>query len=230
MESPIAPHTSTPAELKERLAAERAGEPFLVYRDANARQRICVLSPPRDTVTIGRRASSDITLDWDQEVSRLHAIVEHVGGNWMITDDALSSNGSFVNGERLVGSHRLEDGDLILVGDTAILFREPGAEPEQSTARAGSAPQRSDLSATQRRVMIALCRPYRGDAPYAVPATNEAIGTEVHLSVHSVKAHLRALFQKFGIEGLPQNQKRARLVALALHSGLVSERDFSETG
>jgi predicted ArsR family transcriptional regulator len=86
------------------------------------------------------------------------------------------------------------------------------------------------LSRAQRRVLIALCRPFRGDPPYAVPATNQAIAEELFLSVHSVKSHLRTLFHKFGIEGLPQNQKRARLVALALHSGLVSERDFDDGG
>src|SRR4051794_33234396 len=196
MESPIAPYTSTPAELKERLEAERAGEPFLVYRGGDGRQRICVLSTPREVATIGRRGANDIALDWDREVSRLHAIVEHVGGNWTIADDALSSNGSFVNGERLGGRHRLEDGDAILVGSTAIVFREPGAEPDQSTVRADSEPTRGDLSSAQRRILIALCRPYRGDAPYAVPATNQAIAKEVFLSVPAVKSHLRTLFQK----------------------------------
>jgi pSer/pThr/pTyr-binding forkhead associated (FHA) protein len=216
--------------LKARLEAERAGEPFLLYRDAALRQQIYVLSRPRHVVTIGRgrRIENGIALDWDGEVSRLHAIVEHVGDNWTITDDTLSSNGSFVNGERLVGRHRLEDGDTILVGNSAILFREPHAEPEQSTVRAGSAPARSDLTVAQRRVLIALCRPFRGDAPYAVPATNQAIAEELFLSVHGVKSHLRTLFHKFGIEGLKQNQKRARLVALALHSGLVTERDFDD--
>src|SRR3954453_16603025 len=183
MESPIAPYTSTPAELKERLEAERAGEPFLVYRGGDGRQRICVLSTPREVATIGRRPASDIALDWDREVSRLHAIVEHVGGNWTIADDALSSNGSFVNGERLVGRHRLEDGDTIVVGTTCLVFREPGADPEQSTVRAESATPRSDLSSAQRRVLVALCRPYRGDAPYAVPATNHAMANELFLSV-----------------------------------------------
>ena len=36
--------------------------------------------------------------------------------------------------------------------------------------------------------------------------------------------HLRTLFHKFGVEDLPQNQKRAKLVELAFRSGLVSER------
>jgi hypothetical protein len=34
------------------------------------------------------------------------------------------------------------------------------------------------------------------------------------------------LFAKFGIEQLPQNQKRARLVERAFFSGVISERDL----
>jgi pSer/pThr/pTyr-binding forkhead associated (FHA) protein len=226
VDSPIGPHRSTPAELKERLEAERGGYPFLVYRDPEAHQRIYVLSNPQ-RVTIGRRSSNDVALEWDGAVSRLHAVVEHFGA-WTITDDQLSSNGSFVNGERLSGRHRLEDGDTILVGSTPIVYREPGAGSEQSTVRAGDAPMRGDLSETQRRVLIALCRPYRGGAPIATPATNEAIAKEVFLSVHAVKSHLRTLFQKFGIEHLRQNEKRTQLVALALQQGLVTEHDFAD--
>jgi hypothetical protein len=44
--------------------------------------------------------------------------------------------------------------------------------------------------------------------------------------VDAVKTHLRTLFAKFGIEALPQNQKRVELVRRALASGLVTERDL----
>jgi hypothetical protein len=44
--------------------------------------------------------------------------------------------------------------------------------------------------------------------------------------VDAVKTHLRALFGKFGIEDLPQNQKRVRLVELALKNGIVTPRDL----
>jgi hypothetical protein len=40
-----------------------------------------------------------------------------------------------------------------------------------------------------------------------------------------VKLHLRALFEKFDVGDLPQNQKRLALVQRALQSGLVSERE-----
>jgi hypothetical protein len=48
----------------------------------------------------------------------------------------------------------------------------------------------------------------------------------VHLSVDAVKAHLRVVFDRLGLDDLPQNQKRARLAALALVNGLVRQRDF----
>ena len=54
-------------------------------------------------------------------------------------------------------------------------------------------------------------------------ASNQQIAQELFLSVHAVKTHLRVLFHKFGIDSLPQNQKRARLVELALQLGLVDE-------
>ncbi len=49
---------------------------------------------------------------------------------------------------------------------------------------------------------------------------------ELHLSVDAVKGHLRALFARFGIESLAQNQKRSRLVAEALQTGVVNVRDL----
>jgi len=75
-------------------------------------------------------------------------------------------------------------------------------------------------------VLIALCRPYKDELAYATPATNQQIADELFLSVDAVKTHLRALFHKLGIDHLPQNQKRARLVEMALRYGLVSAHDL----
>ena len=71
-----------------------------------------------------------------------------------------------------------------------------------------------------------LCRPYKDGAAFASPATNQEIAEELFLSVDAVKTHLRVLFAKFGIEGLPQNQKRARLVERAFNSGAITGRDL----
>ena len=83
-----------------------------------------------------------------------------------------------------------------------------------------------DLSTTQRRVLVGLCRPYKDGGSFATPATNQQIADELFLSVDAVKTHLRVLFAKFGIEALPQNQKRMRLVERAFYSGAISERDL----
>jgi DNA-binding NarL/FixJ family response regulator len=70
-----------------------------------------------------------------------------------------------------------------------------------------------------------LCRPFKGGASYAVAATNPQIAAELVLTVAAVTTHLRMLFNTFGIDDLPQQEKRLRLVGLAFSTGLVSDRD-----
>ena len=64
-------------------------------------------------------------------------------------------------------------------------------------------------------MLEALCRPLAA-ATYGAPASNAQIAEELVLSVDTVKGTLKALFERFGLEGLPQNQKRAALAARAL--------------
>jgi DNA-binding NarL/FixJ family response regulator len=87
-----------------------------------------------------------------------------------------------------------------------------------------TSPAAVNLTPTQRQILVALCRPVR-DSAFATPSTNRDIADEVSLSVDAVKAHLRTLYERFGLEDLPQNQKRARLSAIALLQGIVTQRD-----
>ncbi|MEA2278240.1 MAG: hypothetical protein QOC78_3200 [Solirubrobacteraceae bacterium] len=203
--------------------ATRDGSSFLLYRDADARQRIVRLEG-RQRLTVGRDADADVPLSWDEQVSRLHAELECLGSRWTVSDDGLSRNGSFVNGQRVAGRRRLVDGDALRFGRTQILFRAPSIG--RSTALGEDIPTADTLSGAQRRVLVALCRPYKGSPPFTTPATNQEIADELVLSVDAIKTHLRVLFHKFGVEQLPQNQKRARLVERALLSGVVSEREL----
>lgn len=211
-------------ELKDRLDAERRGDPFLVLRDPEGRQLIIELGDSPDTVAVGRTQRSGLQLD-DPEVSSLHAELERVGDHWVIVDDGLSRNGTFVNGERVSGRRRLRDGDALRFGQTPVVFRAPGA-PAGGTVAAGDVPDAASVTATQRGILVALCRPYREGAEFATPAPNKEIAAEVFLSVDAVKAHLRVLFEKFGVGDLPQNEKRVRLAELAMRSGVVSPRDL----
>jgi hypothetical protein len=223
--SPLAPHAATPSELRERIEAEREGVPFLVLRDGDGAQRLFVLEPGTERVAIGRSAGNDIALEWDTEVSRLHAELERLGDEWTAADDGLSRNGSFVNGQRISGRHRLRDGDVLRVGRTQIAYRIPSPRDSRPTAAAASRPELPELTASQRGVLAALCRPYK-DTELATPATNQQIADELYLSVDAVKAHLRTLFGYFGVEQLPQNQKRSYLAMRALQDGVVSRRDL----
>jgi DNA-binding MarR family transcriptional regulator len=223
--SPLKAHSASPAELRERIEAERRGRPFLVFRDEDHAQQIVDLDRHGDRLSVGRGLTNDLRLPADTEVSRLHAELESIAGEWTVSDDGLSRNGTYVNGQRISGRHRLRDGDVIRVGQTSIAYKRPTAEDSQPTQIAGERMTLGDLPPTQRQVLVALARPYKHDE-FAVPATNQEIAQELHLSVDAVKSHLRSLFQRFGIEHLPQNQKRSRLVAEALQSGIVSQREL----
>jgi pSer/pThr/pTyr-binding forkhead associated (FHA) protein len=212
------------SELKRQLELERAGTAFLIHRDEAGRQRLTRL-PPVGRLRVGRAAEADVSLPFDTEVSRLHAEVERVGGEWLLIDDGLSSNGSYVNGERVAGRRRLRSGDVIRLGETVLVFRNPADPgPAAVTAPSGEHPSPRDLTAAQLEVLTALCRPVRAGS-VATPATNREIAAELHLSVGTVKAHLRSLFERFDVDGLPQTRKRIRLAELALLSGVVSRAD-----
>ena len=71
------------------------------------------------TFRLGRDASSDIRL-LDTEVSRQHAELRSRGGTCSISD-LNSSNGTFVNGQR-VRQRELSTGDQIQLGSTLMLF------------------------------------------------------------------------------------------------------------
>jgi DNA-binding CsgD family transcriptional regulator len=220
----IGPHAASPQELKQQLEADRLGMPYLLYRDDKGEQVLLELPAEWRAMTVGRGPDCDLFISWDVKVSRVHAQLERLGGDWTVEDDGLSRNGTFVNGERLAGRHRLVDGDLLRFGRTEVAFRAP-REGVQATVIGGSVAQ-PVLSEAQRRVLVSLCRPYRERGAHIVPATNREIADDLVLSVEAVKTHLRTLFQRFGVEDLPQNAKRARLVELAFETGAVAPRDL----
>src|SRR5262249_55085587 len=150
-------------ELKERIAAEHAERPFVVYRDEGGAQQLLVLTADGvDTrVSIGRRSSCDISLSWDSEVSRLHAELQSAGMEWTIVDDGPSRNGRFVNGIRLRGRRRLDAGDLIRVGGTALAYWAPSHQSSEATFESSDYPTLEDMTPAERRVLVALCRPFK---------------------------------------------------------------------
>ena len=223
---PLGPHVATPRELKALLAAERDGIPFLAYRDHTGTLHIATLPADQAALVLGRRNGVDLQLSWDSEVSGIHAELRRLGDDWTVVDDGLSRNGTFVNARRVTGRQLLQDGDRIRVGGTVIVFNEAVGSSVAETTTGTSYPQIDELSETQRRVLIALCRPQLEEGALYAPASNQQISEEVYLSVDTVKTTLRAMFVKCGLDGLPQNQKRAGLAEFALRVGLVTSHDL----
>ena len=224
---PLAPHSLSASELKMLLAAERSGQAFFAVRDQAGLLRLFDAPTADGTKTIGRREETDLSIPWDGQVSGVHAVLQYAGGELAIVDDGLSTNGTFVNGKRIAGRQRLRDGDRVRVGRTVLVYRAVKATNTNATVAAIDGSDVLKLSETQRRVLIALCRPFRDSAAFATPATNQAIASEVFLSVDGVKMHLRTLFAKFELGELPQNQKRVRLAERALQLGVVNTRDLA---
>lgn len=75
-----------------------------------------------DQMTIGRDSSNEITIN-DAEVSRRHARLTFQGGKYVL-EDLGSTNGTFVNGQRLAGPRVLKAGEVVSFGEQIVLVFE----------------------------------------------------------------------------------------------------------
>ena len=170
-----------------------------------------------DRTTVGKAAENDIPLAEDPTASHLHAILERFPAGWCVTDLG-SSNGTWVNGERIWSSRRLRHGDEIRVGHTRLIFRDlvsaGGAETEVEDAPPA-------LTGRERDVLIALCRPLLDRDMFTEPASTRAIAEELVITQAAVKQHLANLHDKFGVAASDSN-RRSRLANEALRRGAVS--------
>ena len=180
------------------------------------------LDPGLERVSIGRLPNCELALAWDGEVSRAHALLEQVGGAWTLEDRG-SSNGTLVNTVRIMGPCMLHDGDVIRVGRTQLIFHGGGDADMRRTTPAldRAAPTLTD---SQRKVLVELCRPALATGGGA--ASNREIAGALFVSVETVKTHMRALFDAFGVGAVPQYHKRTELVRRALETGLVTVHDL----
>ena len=122
--------------LHDRIQAERRGRTFVVFHDAGGKQHVVDLHDEEPTITIGRRADSDVALSWDHDVSRRHAELRRMPEGWTLVDEG-SRNGSYLNGQRVSGQHPLREGDVLRFGDTVVLFRAPVSDEDAIPVQPG---------------------------------------------------------------------------------------------
>jgi hypothetical protein len=73
----------------------------------------------QDLISLGRDPGSDIVIS-DPQISRKHARIRRQAG-LLVIEDVGSTNGTFVNGVRLIDPHTLVNGDVINLGDAVTL-------------------------------------------------------------------------------------------------------------
>src|SRR3954454_13936601 len=169
-----------------------------------------------DRTTVGKAAENGVALEHDPTASHLHAVLERFPAGWCVTDLG-SSNGTWVNGERIWSAQRLRNGDEIRVGQTRLIFRDPVAAGGSITEAEDVPPS---LTARERDVLIALCRPLLDRDMFTEPASTRTIAEELVITQPAVKQHLANLYDKFGVGA--EGSRRARLANEALRRGAIS--------
>lgn len=172
-----------------------------------------------DRCTIGKDSSNSIAVPDDSALSRLHTALQHYEAGWAIRDLG-STNGTYVNGERIWGERQLRAGDEIRVGATIIIFKSASAAGPLTEA----AEPPPELTRREREVLIALCRPVLGGAMFTRPASIREIAAEMFVTEGAVKQHLSRLYDKFGIYS--EGERITALANEAIRRGAVSLADL----
>jgi DNA-binding CsgD family transcriptional regulator len=170
-----------------------------------------------DRITVGKAPENDLSLGEDPMVSHLHAIFERFAAGWCVTDLG-SSNGTWVNGERIWATRRLRHGNEVRIGETRLVFRDALSAGAVPTEAADGPPA---LTTRERDVLVALCRPLLARDMFTEPASTRLIAAELFITQAAVKQHLANLYDKFGVDAGDEH-RRARLANEALRRGAVS--------
>lgn len=119
--APAAGATAAPPSRKARRAAEKAAKSvpeLVVVEPADQRGRAYPLG---NEASIGRAAGCQITVD-DTYVSQIHARVFTRDGQWLV-EDLGSTNGTWMNRQRVSGPMVVQRGDRVQVGNTVLELR-----------------------------------------------------------------------------------------------------------
>jgi predicted component of type VI protein secretion system len=155
---------------------------------AHAETGILVEIPEGFDKTLGRDESADITLN-DPAVSRRHArLYRSKDGVWL--EDLGSTNGSYINGDRLVVPYRLRDGDEVTIGNSLATFHEaapssdateiialPNVMPGAIAPNVSGVPHSASATAAPRSEPPDVVTAGQEEAPVAAAAAAPAAGS-----------------------------------------------------
>jgi pSer/pThr/pTyr-binding forkhead associated (FHA) protein len=181
----------------------------------------------KDSISIGRDTTNDVVLE-SSAISRDHAAVTHQDGRWYLEDRG-SFNGTYLNGTRVVPGTPLplRHADRIGIGTETLIFSWPSQiDDPDTTDPLGEEIAAADvvqLSAFQRRVVQALCRPWLAGASLETLPSNEEIAAELGTpgATGTVKAALRRIYAKAGLSKHPAHAKRRALCRVARQNNWI---------
>jgi hypothetical protein len=174
-----------------------------------------------DRVTVGKSDENDVVLEADPTVSRLHAVLERFPAGWCVNDLG-SSNGTFLNGERIWAPQRLRHGDEVRIGRTRLLFRNSSDVGHPVTDAEAESPV---LTPREHDVLAVLCRPLLDRDLFTDPSSIREIAADLVVSEAAIKQHLANLYVKFDVEE-GATHRRSRLANEALRRGAVTLADL----
>jgi FHA domain-containing protein len=109
----------TPEGARERRERRAAGR--LVVLESPALSQGHAVGIDSAAITFGRGAQNDVALDRDEFASATHArFTPQRDGVWI--EDIGSTNGTFVNGDRVPSPRRLVAGDVVRIGETELRY------------------------------------------------------------------------------------------------------------
>lgn len=152
-------------------------------------------------VVLGRDPAG-IVLD-DETVSRRHAIFRWDGPT---VEDLGSSNGTFVNGQRVVGRTRLQDGDLVLLGQCQLKVVKISDHITFDGYTQPIAKLPSPALTPRERQVFEL---------FVAGVSQKKISAQLGISVKTVETHRTNIGQKLGLK------TRAEFVQYALDTGIL---------
>ena len=167
-------------------------------------------------LTLGRADSNNLPIK-DDAVSRVHASVERIAGQYVLRDLG-SSNGTLVNGERIIADRTLHPDDEITVGHTRIVFRG-AADDLAETLRI---PVATAVGLGDRGTLITLCRALATAGRPDEPITRRRLAESLSQSETQLEEQLEALYSQLGLdersarspEGLAAEAIRQRVVVV----------------
>lgn len=134
---------------------------------------LCVIPLEKAVVLIGRQADCDVSLTQSRKVSRKHCCVAQVNNKIMVRDLG-STNGIYLNGQRVKKEGRVKLGDILMIGDLQFCLQtdpkpQHAANP-QPAATEERKPQKKPAEKPAPQPLLATAKdPPSLDVPLALP-------------------------------------------------------------